>query len=204
MSVLAARLFAWLQDAAFYREAHLAAADLLPGGEGRTWLDIGCGPGVLTRIAADRGYAARGIDRAPEMIDTAVRLAAERNSRAEFAVSDLDGAIASEARYDVVSASSLLVVLPDPAAALRRLMSLAKPDGLALIIEASGELTPGRAFSEALRRGFGRRAYMLQVWAAFRSGRTLPRATFDQAGLAASRRPILGGLADAWIVKSAP
>jgi 2-polyprenyl-3-methyl-5-hydroxy-6-metoxy-1,4-benzoquinol methylase len=204
MSATAARLFAWLQDAAFYREMHLDAANLLPAGEGRSWLDVGCGPGVLTRLAAERGYAARGIDRDPEMIEAAVRLAAERVSPAKFAVADIEAAIEGEARYDVVSASSLLVVVPDPAAALRRLVSLAKPDGLVLVIEASRELTRARAFAAALSRGFAHRAYMLQVWATFRAGRTLPRSTFDQPGLAASRRPVLGGLADAWTVARAP
>jgi SAM-dependent methyltransferase len=204
MSAAAARLFAWLQDAAFYREMHLAAANLLPAADDRrNWLDVGCGPGVLTRIAGERGYAARGIDRDPDMIEAAVRLAAERRNPAKFAVSDIETAIADEARYDVVSASSLLVVVPEPAAALRRLVSLAKPDGLVLVVEASREMTRARAFSEALSRGFAHRAYMLQVWATFRSGRTLPHSTFDQPGLTASRHPVLGGLADAWIVKRA-
>jgi SAM-dependent methyltransferase len=204
MSARAARLFAWVQDAAFYREMHLAAADLLPSGDRRAWLDVGCGPGVLTRIVAERGYAARGVDRDPDMIEAAVRLAAECRSPAKFAVSDVETALADEARYDVVSASSLLVVVPDPAATLRQLVSLAKPNGHALIIEASRELTRGRAFAEVLARGIVGRAYMLQVWAMFRSGRTLPHSTFDQPGLTASRHSILGGLVDAWIVVSAP
>ncbi len=203
MSASAARLFAFLQDAGFYRDMHLEAASLLTRGDGRSWLDVGCGPGVLTRIAAERGYAARGVDRDPEMIAAAVRLAAERGSAAKFEVSDIEAALAGGVRYDVVSASSLLVVLSDPAAALRRLVSLAKPDGRVLIIEASPEMTRARAFAAALRRGFAHRAYMVQVWASVRAGRALPRSTFDQPGLTASRRPMLDGLADAWIVEGA-
>jgi hypothetical protein len=45
---------------------------------------------------------------------------------------------------------------------------------------------------------------MLQVWALFRSGRTLAHSTFDQPGLTARRHSILNGLVDAWIVGSAP
>jgi 2-polyprenyl-3-methyl-5-hydroxy-6-metoxy-1,4-benzoquinol methylase len=204
MSAGAARLFAWLQDAAFYREMHLTAAELLPGGDRRAWLDVGCGPGVLTRIAAERGYAARGVDHDSDMIEAAVRLAAERRNPAKFAVSNIEAERADEARYDVVSASSLLVVVADPATTLRQLVSLAKPNGQALIIEASRELTRERAFAEVLARGVADRAYMLQVWALFRSGRTLAHSTFDQPGLTARRHSILNGLVDAWIVGSAP
>jgi SAM-dependent methyltransferase len=204
MSAGAAWLFAWLQDAAFYHEMHLAAAELLPSGDQRAWLDVGCGPGVLTRIAAERGYAARGVDQDADMIEAAVRLAAERRSPAKFAVSDIETERADEARYDVVSGSSLLIVVPDPAATLRQLLSLAKPNGHVLIIEASRELTRGRAFAEVLARRIAGRAYILQVWAIFRSGRTLPHSIFDQPGLTAHRHSILGGLVDAWIVASAP
>jgi 2-polyprenyl-3-methyl-5-hydroxy-6-metoxy-1,4-benzoquinol methylase len=203
MSASAARLFAFLQVAGFYRDMHLEAASLLPAGDARSWLDVGCGPGVLTRIAAERGYAAHGVDRDPEMIATAVRLAAERASAAKFEVADIEAALAGGVRYDVVSASSLLVVVADPAAALRRLISLAKPDGRVLVVEASPEMTRSRAFAAVLRRGFAHRAYMLQVWASARAGRALPRSTFDQPGLTANRRPMLDGLADAWIVEGA-
>ena len=43
----AARLFAWLQDAAFYRDLHIAAANLIANSENNTWLDVGCGPGLF-------------------------------------------------------------------------------------------------------------------------------------------------------------
>lgn len=203
MSVATARLFAWLQDADFYRAMHLIAADLLPKGGGRTWLDVGSGPGLLTRIAADKGYFARGIDRDSDMIETARRLAAERRNNAIFEVSDIEKAIREEARYDVVSASSLLVILPDPPAALRQLVSLMKPDGTLLIIEASEKMTRMRALAEVVSGRLGHRAYMLQAWAMFRSGRALPPATFDQPGLRASRFPVLKGSANAWIIERA-
>ncbi len=198
-----ARLFSWLQDAEFYRDMHLAAADMLADGDRGAWLDVGCGPGVLTRIAADKGYAARGIDRDPNMVEAARRLADERNSPAKFEVSDVATESGHNQRYDVVSASSLLVVLADPAAALGRLIALAKPGGSVLIIEATREMTRRRAFSAVCSGGLGRRAYMLQVWATFRAGRTLQDAVFDQAALRVTHRPLLDGLARASIIRRA-
>jgi ubiquinone/menaquinone biosynthesis C-methylase UbiE len=203
MSNLAAVLFTHLQDAEFYQRMHQEAAATLPDGQGRAWLDTGCGPGGLTRVASQKGYAARGIDRDPRMIGAARRLAANRNSPATFDVADLDTATATGERFDVVSASSLLVVLPDPKKALLQLQGLAKPGGAVLIVEASRGLTRTRAASEILSGRHGRRAYMLQVWATVRSGRTLPDSIFDQPETV-RRLPLLNGLANAWIFKVPP
>ncbi len=205
MSVKAARLFAWLQDAEFYRGMHLAAASILPEGNPRqTWLDVGCGPGVLTRIAADKGYSARGIDCDPDMIERARYLSSERKNCAVFEVSDIETASRADERFDVVSASSLLVVLPDPAAALRQLVALTKPEGRVLIVEASSGMSRLRALLLALSGSLGHRAYMLQVWAWFRSGRVLPGSTFRQPGLRVSRHPVLSGLVNVWIAVRNP
>jgi len=204
MSVMTAHLFSWLQDAEFYYDMHLAAANMLKDGNRRTWLDVGCGPGVLTRIAADKGYAARGIDRDLTMIDAAQRRSTKRNNAATFEVSDIEAESIRSERYDVISASSLLIVMPDPAAALRQLAALAKPGGNILIIEASREMTRMRAFWKVLSSDLGRRAYMLQVWAVFRAGRTLQDATFNQLGLRVIHRPLLGGLVRVSIIECSP
>lgn len=204
MSASAARLFAWLQDAQFYRDMHVDAVTSMANGDGRAWLDIGCGPGLLTRIAANKGYAARGIDRDPDMIAVARRLSIERRIAAEFAISDLETESARGQSYDVVSASSLLVVLPDPQAALRHLIALTKPGGSVLVIEASNEMTRLNAFTKLVAGKLGHRGYMLQLWAMFRSGRTLSAQIFNQSGLRATHRPLLGGMANVWIVERAP
>lgn len=198
MSAKAAFLFAWLQDAKFYRSMHLEAARMLPEGAGHTRLDVGCGPGLLTRIAAGRGYAARGIDRDPEMIRAARHLAAtEGKDTAEFEVSDLGEEADRRNLYDVVSASSLLVVLQDPAAALQQLIALAKPNGSIVIVEVSSKMTRTRAFRTILGGKLGNRAYMLQLWAMARAGRTLPDAVIDATGLKVTRQPLLKGMAQA-------
>lgn len=202
MSTFAAHLFSWVQDAEFYRDLHRQAADLMHGGNGRSWLDVGCGPGVLTRIAADNGYRALGIDRNPQMITAARRLAMDRSNGAKFEVADIDAAMARGERYDVVSASSLLVVLPDPEAALLQLKTLTRPGGSVLIIEASSQLTRLRAASEILSGRLGRRAYMLQVWATFRAGRTFSDDIFDRVRLPATHRTLLNGLVNAWTFKT--
>ncbi len=204
MSSVGAHLFSWLHGADFYQQMHFEAARLMAHGSNQTWLDVGCGPGVLAHIAADRGYKVRGIDRNPAMINAARRAACKRRNLAAFEVADIENVCRGGERYDVVSASSLLVVMPDPATALKQLLDLTKPGGKVLVIEAAPEMTRLRAFSKVVSGGLGRRAYMLQLWAMLRAGRTLEDLVFDQPGLAVEHHPLLGGLARASTIESVP
>lgn len=195
-----AALFTWLQDAAFYRDMHERAAELLPRGEGKSWLDVGCGPGLLARIAFTRGYRVRGIDRSPSMIAAATRLAAERAADVDFSVSDIEREAQSSRTYDVVSASSLLVVVPDAAAALSQLEALVAPGGSLLIIEASEGMSRWRALRAIAPGRLGSRSHMLLAWAMARSGRTLSPSVFRNTSGLQQRTQLLDGLAEARLI----
>jgi len=194
-----AGLFTWLQDAAFYRGFHAAAADLMGAGDGRSWLDAGCGPGVLARLAAARGFVVRGVDRDSGMIASAGRLATDRGAQVTFATSDLDAELARGRRYDVVSASSLIVVTSDPEDTLVKLCALTAPGGRLLVIEASPQMSRWRALKLLLTGRAGPRGYMFLLWATGRSGRALPNSFFEQSHCRTSRHPLLGGLVNAWV-----
>ncbi len=200
MSDFGARLFVRLQDAEFYRRLHAEAAEVAGPGTGKTWLDVGCGPGLLTRIAARAGYEALGVDRDPAMIAAARRLSAERGASARFEQADLETLAQRGERFDVVSASSLLVVLADPAAALRRLVGLTKAGGAVLVIEAAGAMSIARASRLFLSGRLGRRGSMLPLWAYVRTGRTLDWSAFDQPDLHLSRFRLLTGLVEVNLV----
>ncbi|MBV8194272.1 MAG: class I SAM-dependent methyltransferase [Candidatus Dormibacteraeota bacterium] len=88
MGALAARFFARVQAAGFYQTLLRDALALAPNGDGRSLLDIGCGPGALTRLAAARGYHATGIDSDPAMIAQAQRIARREGSAATFVIAD--------------------------------------------------------------------------------------------------------------------
>ncbi|MDE2578090.1 MAG: class I SAM-dependent methyltransferase [Hyphomicrobiales bacterium] len=199
-----ADLFTFLQDADFYRDMHETAARQLPPGDGRTWLDVGCGPGVLARIAAARGYSVRGIDCSEAMIGAAKRLAAERRVTVEFEVSDLKREFDRGRRYDVVSASSLLVVLPSPKAGLAQLMELVKPSGIVLVIEATERMSRLRALRMIATQRLGSRSYMLLAWSMGRSGRALPDTMFPEEPGSLPAVKLLDGLATARIMRGRP
>lgn len=78
------RLFTRVQNADFYRRYLLDALRLLPAGQGRTFLDVGCGPGVRTRLAAAHGYLATGLDIDASMITAGRRIARREGSAALF------------------------------------------------------------------------------------------------------------------------
>ena len=173
-------LFTWLQGADFYRDLHRCAVQSLPPGNGKTWLDVGCGPGLVTRLAAEQAYCAHGVDTNPRMIKAAQALARKHHSSAIFSVADIT---AGPLSADVVSAASLLAVLDDKRAGLNALWQCVLPGGHLLIIEPTARMNPLNAKALIESGGVSRKRIIgLRLWAAVRQNRTI-----DPALLASSR-----------------
>jgi len=136
-------LFTWLQGATFYRDLHVRAVAQLPAGEGRDWLDFGTGPGLVARLAAARGYRAVGLDSDARMIRAAQRLARCLDSPARFRTASVFEPLPAQAH--VVSACSLLAVVPDRQRAVQALWSAVEPGGTLLIVEPTDRMEPGSA-----------------------------------------------------------
>lgn len=113
-----------------YTEHALRLAGLRPG---MRVLDIGCGPGDVSFIAArlvGPTGSVLGVDAAPEMIELARARAAEQGLPAvRFTQSAID-AIALDEPVDAVIGRLILMHLPDPAATLRHLSSFVRPGGV--------------------------------------------------------------------------
>lgn len=197
--MLGSILFTWLQNATFYQDLHQRAVESLPAGAGKIWLDIGCGPGLVTRLAASRGYSAKGIDADPRMIKAAKRLAKHHHSSAEFEVGNIT---ALPYRYaDVVSAASLLAVLDDKPSSLNALWQCVRPGGHLLIIEPTDRMNPENA-NNAIAMGLPlKRINGLRLWAAARKNRAVDPIICD--GLEGERQyaDLLHGLVGAWIIR---
>lgn len=92
---------------------YAAVLDATAVRRGTALLDLGCGPGLLARAAADRGARVTGIDLDP----AAVARAAAEVPEAAFAVGD--AADPPSGPFDVVAAVQLLPHLADPEPVLR-------------------------------------------------------------------------------------
>lgn len=96
-------------------------------------LDVGCGPGTITRDLAARVAPGRvtGIDRSDDVISVAADGGTPDNL--DFAVGDVYALDAPDDRYDVVHAHQVLQHLSDPVAALHEMRRVCRPDGLVAV-----------------------------------------------------------------------
>jgi SAM-dependent methyltransferase len=117
--------------------------------QGMRVLDIGCGPGDVSFIAArlvGPSGSVLGVDAAPEMIELArVRAAEQGLSTVHFTRSAID-AIALDEPVDAVVGRLILMHLPDPAATLRRLSSFVRPGGV--IAFSENDITGARSIPD--------------------------------------------------------
>lgn len=116
------------------------------GHQGR-FLDVGCSTGALVAAAAARGWQAKGVDVSRWATQQA------RSHGLAVATGTLEPQHYPDATFDVVHSSHLLEHVPNPAAVLREMRRILKPDGL-LSLEVPQET---RSFQQAFRRWRGDR-----------------------------------------------
>lgn len=198
--MISTMLFTWLQGADFYYNLHKQAVDLLPTGNGKTWLDVGCGPGLVARLAAERAYQATGMDADPQMIQASKRIAKRQGLSIDFKTGEVFNLPIESA--DVVSAASLLAVLGDKASGLHSLWKCVRPGGTLLIIEPTNQMTTENA-NQLIKNGLPRkRINGLRMWATARQGNIVNPAIYETLGAKTVEfTPLLDGLVGAWVIQ---
>ncbi|MEU6231099.1 class I SAM-dependent methyltransferase [Streptomyces sp. NPDC047042] len=107
----------------------------------RTWLperpsdvlDLGCGTGSLSLLAAEQGHRVTGVDLSRSMVERARSKLAGRD--AVFLVGDAGAPPVGEERFDVVLVRHVLWTLPDPARVLRHWRGLLRAGGRMVLVE---------------------------------------------------------------------
>jgi SAM-dependent methyltransferase len=99
--------------------------------------DLGCGTGTLSVLLAEQGYAVDGLDVSPQMVSRARAKAEAAGVAAVLRVGDANAPALDPASYDVVLSRHVLWAMDDPAAALRRWLTLLKPEGLLVLVEGN-------------------------------------------------------------------
>ncbi|OBF63398.1 methylase [Mycobacterium sp. 852002-51971_SCH5477799-a] len=158
--------------------------------QGMRVLDVGCGPGDVSFIAArlvGPTGSVLGVDAAPEMIALALARAAEQGLPTVHFIQAAIDALALDEPVDAVIGRLILMHLPDPAATLRRLSSHVRPGGVVAFSENDITGAHGVPDTPLFRRVTGGivRAFEAMGLSA-RFGTTL-HTIFADAGLGAPR-----------------
>lgn len=109
-------------------------------------LDIGCGPGLLPALLAQRGCRALGVDLTPEMFQP-------EPLHPQVAVANVKHLPFPAQTFDLITASNLLFLLPDPQLALHQATRLLHPGGQIATLNPSEHLTVAAAEQLAEARG---------------------------------------------------
>jgi SAM-dependent methyltransferase len=111
---------------------------------GTTLLDLGCGPGVFARAAADRGAQVTGIDTDRHALARAAATVPE----GRFRVGDAAALDEPDGAFDVVVAMQLISHVPDPLRVLREAARVGRL--VAVTVWGREQECDVRAFGEAL------------------------------------------------------
>ncbi|MGV4984872.1 class I SAM-dependent methyltransferase [Streptomyces sp. NRAIS4] len=96
-------------------------------------LDLGCGTGSLSLLAAAQGHRVTGVDSSPAMVERARAKLAGRD--AVVLRGDAAAPPVGEQRFDVVLVRHVLWTLPGPDRVLRHWRDLLRPGGRLVLVE---------------------------------------------------------------------
>ncbi|MBI2587381.1 class I SAM-dependent methyltransferase [Candidatus Amesbacteria bacterium] len=108
----------------------------LPGGEGKTLLDVGCGVGRTALAAWEKGYRVLGIDMEQRVIEIAKQ---QLNEAIKFKVADITKIkFADNKKFDVIVCSEVIEHVTKPQQVLDRAVSLLKEKGIFVMTTPNG------------------------------------------------------------------
>jgi SAM-dependent methyltransferase len=124
-----------------------AVLDAAAVGAGTDLLDVGCGSGMLLRLAHERRAAPSGIDVTPELL----AIARERLPAADLREGEMESLPWEDDSFDAVTGVNAFQFAGDPGVALAEAKRVLRPGGLLVAsLFAAPELSEGTAVHEAM------------------------------------------------------
>jgi len=131
-----------------------ALVDLVPEDTEAEWVDLACGPGVVTRAIAPRVGSVRGIDLTPAMVEEAERRSDEEGVRnVDFAIGEAAATGLPEAVFDGSVTRLSLHHIPGPGRVVAEMARLVRLGGWVLISDIAADVdSEAMAWREEIER----------------------------------------------------
>ena len=106
---------------------------LLEGKQGQTLLDVGCGTGFVSLLAAKAGLKVTGVDWSEGMMGRAKEKAKEENLEITFVCSDTEALPFASDTFQNLTARHVIWTLTDPVSTFREWCRVLQPGGQAIV-----------------------------------------------------------------------
>jgi SAM-dependent methyltransferase len=133
-----------------------AVVELVPEDPGASWVDVACGPGVISRATAARVGSVTGVDLTPAMIGEAEQRAAEEGiENVAFQVGDATALDFADGSFDGAITRLSLHHVPAPGRVVAEMARVVRPGGWVvlsdIVADGDGEANAWREEIERLR-----------------------------------------------------
>jgi SAM-dependent methyltransferase len=133
-----------------------ALVELVPADAEARWLEVACGPAVISRALAGRVGSVHGVDLTPAMVERArAEAAGEGIGNAEFSVGDATALEFAEASFDGAVTRFSLHHIPAPRRVLEEMARVVRPGGWVIVgdhvTDADGDAAAWHEEIERLR-----------------------------------------------------